>query len=309
MSACERFESVFESLLAGELDEESLSPLLAHCTSCDECRRLLGLHRDLSEAGSRVPEPAEEDLDRRQEPVLRAVRRARRRPVRVALIAASVILPFVGGLLLGRLTPHAGGSGAGSASSRLVEALGAEAASNRALADVEDSRFNYSNVSFRRLEGERIALAFDVTTHLELVEPLRSALVREVLAQSLLNPSSVGARLKAMSFAGDEIDPKLQDAILFALRHDDSLAVRLEALAVLSTRLGDPEVQSAVMSALRDDTAVQVRLLALESLVTHRVDHEHIRDAIRERERPGAEALMVRLAEYEKDPQSKEKTR
>jgi hypothetical protein len=295
LSACERYESMFESLIAGQLDEESLSPLLAHCTSCENCRRLLGLHRDISDTAARVPEPGEEDLDRVQERVLRTIRGARRRrPARIALVAASVILPFVGGLLLGR--------GGGSASSRLVATLGAEAASNRALADVEDSRFTYSNVSFRRLEGERIALAFDVTTHLELVEPLRSELVREVLAQSLLNPSSIGARLKAMSLAAGEIDPKLEDAILFALRHDDSLAVRLEALAVLSARLDDHEVQAAVMGALRDDPAVQVRLLALESLAEHRVDHERIRNAIRERERPGAEALMVRLAEYEKNP-------
>ena len=105
---------------------------------------------------------------------------------------------------------------------------------------------------------------------------------------------------QAMSLAAGGIDPKLEDAILFALRNDDSLAVRLEALGVLSARLEDDEVQSAVMSALRDDPAVQVRLLALRSLVEHRVDHDRLRDAIREREHPGAEALMVRLAEYEK---------
>lgn len=297
MSECRRFESMLESLIAGDLAEESLSPLLAHAASCEECRRMLGVHRALAEAGSRVPEVDEAELDARQERAWREIRRARaRHPLRVAALAAGILLPFLLGLLAGRALP-----GRASAS-RLIDTLGSEAASNRALSDVEDSRFSYSNVSFRRLEGQKVALAFDVATHLELVEPLHSALVREVLAQSLLDPSSIGTRLKAMSFAAGELDEKLEDAILFALRRDESLAVRLEALAVLATRLDDPQVQAAMLAALHDDPSVQVRLLALESLVSQRVDHARLRDAIGRREQAGDEALMVRLAEYEKKP-------
>lgn len=303
MSDCRRFESTFESLLAGDLDEDALGPVLTHGRTCESCRSLLELHGALRELGSRAGEPDEAELDRRQERVLHELRRGRaRRPLRIAAIAAGVTIPFAVGLLAGRSLPGRAGGGPGGASSRLIETLGAEAASNRVLADVEDSRFTYSNVAFRRLEGDEVALAFDVTTHLEVVKPVRSDLVREVLAQALLDPSSIGTRLKAMSLAAGELDPKLEDAIVFALGHDVSLGVRLEALAVLSGHLDDPEVQSAVMVALRDDPSVQVRLLALESLASHRVDHDRIRDVIRGGEGPGDEALMVRLAEYEKKP-------
>jgi len=301
LSDCERFEAMLERLIASELPEEDLRSLIAHGKSCEDCRGLPEVHRALAELGAQVPEPDEADLDRRQERVLRDLRKRRaRRPLRIAAIAAGVIAPFLLGLLAGRIVPGRSGAGGAAASGRLIEALTAEAASNRALADVEDSRFTYSNVSFRRLPGEKVALAFDVTTHLELAEPQRSPLVREILAQSLLNPSSIGARLKAMSLAASELDPKLEDAIVFALRHDESLGVRLEALAVLADRLDEPDVQSAVMGALRDDPEVQVRLLALESLASHRVDRARIRDAIRGGERPGDAALMVRLADYEK---------
>ena len=41
----------------------------------------------------------------------------------------------------------------------------------------------------------------DVTTHVALEEPIDSGLVREVLVHSLIHPSTVGTRLKAMGYA------------------------------------------------------------------------------------------------------------
>ena len=300
MSDCSRYESMLEKYLASDLDAQGVSELLAHGAACEGCGRLLAIHADLTEAGAGVPEPDEADLDLVQERVWRNIKRRRvRRPLRVAALAAGVILPFALGLVLGRVLP---GRANGGPSSRLMDALHGEAASNRGLTDVEDSPFTYSNVSYRRLAGERVALDFDVTTHLATVESIRSPLVREVLAQSLLNPSSVGERLKAMSFAASGLEPKLQKAVLFALRNDENVAVRLAALTVLVGRLDEEEVRSALMAALRDDPSVQVRLAALESLTSHRVDPRLIREAIRVRPGSGNEALMVRLTELEREP-------
>jgi hypothetical protein len=204
-------------------------------------------------------------------------------------------------MLAGRMVPAR--SGGSDSPSLLMSALHVEAAANRGLTDVEDSPFTYSNVSYRRLAGDRVALDFDVTTHLATVESTRSPLVREVLAQSLLNPSSIGERLKAMSFAaGAPSEPKLEQAVLFALRHDESVAVRLAALTVLVNRLDEEDVRSALIATLRDDPSVQIRLAALESLASHRVDHGQLREAIEVRPGPGNEPLMVRLAEVEKNP-------
>jgi hypothetical protein len=291
---------MLERYLASDLDPQAVSELVAHTKGCESCRRMLAIHGDLAEAGARVPEPDEADLELRQERVMREIKRRRaRRPLRIAALAAGVIQPFAVGLILGRALPGRAGSGP---SSRWMDALHHEAASNRRLTDVEDSPFTYSNVSYRRLADDRVALDFDVTTHLTTVESTRSPLVREVLAQSLLNPSSVGERLKAISFAAGRFEPKLEKAVLFALRRDESVAVRLAALTALVGRLDDEEVRSALMSALRDDPSVQIRLAALESLTSHRVDHARIREAIRVRPAPGNEALMVRLAELETKP-------
>lgn len=300
MSDCARFESMIERHLASDLNPQGAAELFAHAGSCEACRRLLAIHGDLAEAAATVPEPDEAELDLRQDRILREIRRRRaRHPLRVAALAAGVILPFAVGMILGRALP---GRTAGGASSRLMDALHDEAASNHGLTDVENSPFTYSNVSYRRLDDDRVAVEFDVTTHLTTVESTRSPLVREVLAQALLNPSSVGERLKAMSFAAGGLEPKLEKAVLFALRQDESVAVRLAALTVLVGRLDDEEVRSALMAALRDDPSVQVRLAALESLASHRVDRRQIREAIDVRPDSGNEALMVRLAELERNP-------
>jgi hypothetical protein len=287
--------------LASDLEPQAVSELLAHTRDCDGCRQLLTIHGELLEAAARVPEPDEADLALRQERVLRDIKRRRAfRPLRYAALAAGVILPFAVGLLAGRMIPAR--SGGSFAPSRLMNALHVEAAGNRGLTDVEDSPFTYSNVSYRRLAGDRVALDFDVTTHLATVESTHAPLVREVLAQSLLNPSSIGERLKAMSFAASVPEPQLTQAILFALRRDESVAVRLAALTVLVGRLDEEDVRFALMTALRDDPSVQVRLAALESLTSHRVDHGQLREAIGVRPGLGNEPLMVRLAELERNP-------
>ena len=298
MSDCSRFESMVESYLASDLDPKAVSELLAHAAACPGCRGLLAIHGDLAAAGGAVPEPTEAEFELRQERVWRDIERRRsRRPLRMAAIAAGIIVPFAVGLIVGRVLP---GGEAGDTSTRLIDTLHLEAAGNRGLTDVEDSPFNYSNVSYRKLDDGRVALDFDVTTHLSTVESTRSPLVREVLAQSLLNPSSVGERLKTLSFAAAGLEPKLEKAVVFALRNDESVAVRSAALAVLAGRLDDEGVRSALMAALRDDPSVQVRLAAMELLASHRIDPGQIREAIQEKPGSGNEALLVRLTEIER---------
>lgn len=301
MSDCARFEAMVERLVASDLHDPDLSALLAHGKSCESCGRLLAIHADLAAAGSRAPDPGEDELDARQEQVLaQIVRRRSRRPLRAAAIAAGLALPFLAGVLAGRTLA---GRGSGTEPlPRLMDALQAEAAGNHGLGDVENSPFSYSNVSYRKIAGDRVELEFDVQTHLAVVEGARSPLVREVLAQSLLNPSSVGERLKAMSLAAGELNPKLEEAILFALRRDESVAVRMAALTILGGRGSDEAVRDALMTSLREDPSMQVRLAALESLASQRVDHGRIRQAIEDHEKPGGEALMVRLAELERHP-------
>ena len=316
MNECERLEPTLLAYVAGELDEGALGPLLTHCRDCETCRRLLELHRDLAALASRVPQPDAAELEDMEARVLRGVERrlggpvvGTRAPARrwigwvpyAAAATFAATLLFAAGLVAGLNTPRPSGPVAGPGiKERLIAAIRADAASNRVLTDVADSRFTYSDVSFRRVKEDRVALDFDLTTHVQVVERLGSELVQDILAQALLDPSSTGTRLKAMALTSFRMTPKTKAALLVAMRRDPSLAVRLGALAALSGRLDDPDVEVSVLAALRDDDAVQMRLLALDALAAHSVDRGRIREAIREKPRPGNEALGIRLAEYDK---------
>jgi hypothetical protein len=326
VSDCQRLEPTIQAYVAGDLDDTELGPLLTHCRTCEGCRKLLELHRDLADLASRAPQPNETDFAALHTRVLGEIDRQGKTPsseraaspartipwylpaggfAQAATALAAAVLLFVVGFSTGRslseygARPDRGTVGNGGVMSRLIKAINTDATANRELADVENSRFTYSNASFRRLDGDLVALDFDVTTHVQLVEPARSEIVREILVHSLLNPSTTGARLKAMSYASGAMEPKVREALIFAMRRDENLAVRMKALTILSDRLIEPEVEAAILATLRDDESVQMRLLALDYLAAERVDGERIRETIEESERPGDEALMVRFTEYE----------
>jgi hypothetical protein len=309
MSDCERFEEAIRARAAGEpTSGDAAASLSRHAERCPACHALLTLDRALLELGARhEPEPAA--LAAMRADVLRDIARSaargsapgprvRRGPYSLpAWAAAAAAVPV---FLLGFAAAQVAFERQAPAGKRLLHEITAEAAGNRSLGDVEDSPFTYSEVRFRRLDDGRVALDFDVTRHVSVVEPARSDLVQEVLAQSLLNPSPTGSRLKAISLAANVMAPKVRDALIFALRHDTSLAVRRKALAILTEEgAGDPQIEAAVLTTLREDESVQVRLEALDYLAARPLDREAIRQAITDTADPGAAALMARLERYD----------
>ena len=308
MSDCDRFEETIRAHVAGEPVADDGGALARHAEQCADCRALLSLHGTLIDLGTRQEQPAPARLAAMRSAVLREIARPRspareRSPwlaafaLRPLTAAAAAVLLFLTGFAAARIRFD----GTASPGQLLLREITAEAATNRSLVDVEDSPFIYSDVTFRRLEDGRVALDFDVTRHVSVVEPPGSELVQDVLAQSLLSPSHTGSRLKAISLAAGAMAPKVRDALIFALHRDDNLAVRLKALAILSGQPGaDPAIEAAVLATLRQDESVQMRLLALDYLAAQRFDRGAIRRAIEETDDPGAAALMVRLGQYEK---------
>jgi hypothetical protein len=310
MKECGRFEKTIESYIAGEPVAGELELLVEHCKECKGCRELLAVHRDMSDLGARFDELEEPDYDSLRAGVLERVAMAelkKRRPKRglwanflapfsmqPLTAAALLIVIFFIGIVAGQFQL----SRSNGITGPLLEEINAEAVANRSLRDVEDSPYTYSNVNFRRLNGNQVALGFDVTRHMEVIEPAGSPLVKEVLVHSMMNPTSTGARLNAVSFASDVPETKVVQALLFAMRNDDNLAVRMRAMEILSAQPGDAEVEAAVLATLREDESVQMRMQALDYLAARSIDNELLRRTIQEQESPTDQALMVRLAEY-----------
>jgi hypothetical protein len=308
MKNCDSFEQTIQAYIAGMPLADDLEPLVEHCRECSDCRALLDLHRDMADLGAKFDELEEPDFDTLRARVLEKVARngLKRRgrgiwasffspfSLQPATAAALMVAIFIVGIVAGQMQWSDPNGGTG----RLLEDINNEAVANRSLGDVTDSPYSYSNVTFRKVNGGQVALGFDVTRHVNVVEPVQSDLVKEVLVHSLMNPTQTGSRLKAVSYASDFTEPKVTEALIFAMRNDENLAVRQKALSILSAQPAHPDVDAAVLATLRDDESVRMRMDALDYLAARSVDQELLRRTIQERESESDPALMVRLADY-----------
>lgn len=311
MDPCANYESSIESMLADEIDEAARLRLLRHAETCADCREYVDLHHALLEPAE-AELPTERQFGLMRAKVLRRLRQDRgapvagwgprlrawllppgTRPAHVAVMAGLGLAVLVAGVLAGRqMTPRP------VVLAGVLPELSEEARSNVLLSDADNSPYVYSNVAFRRTGQGRVQLSFDVTRHLALTRPVDDPLVKEVLVQSLLNPSNVGTRLQAVSFAGSMMDPKVKQALIRTLLNDSNQAVRMKSLEILAGYHDDPEVQSALLAVLRGEGAVRLRLSALDVLATSDLGQDRLGRAMQELDRGDDQALLVRAATY-----------
>ena len=310
MSPCKSYDPLIEKMLADELEGEAMDRLLGHAEQCAACRDFVDLHHQLfeSELTPELPDDGEFLAMRRS--VLRRIRTEQAagtgwlEKLRLLLApAAAPRLAALGGVALLAVVGALGVlAGMRMGETPIVEAgilpeLSREARSNELLADAENSRFVYSNVAFRETGEGTMALSFDVTRHMKLERPTDDPLVKEVLVQSLLSPSTVGARLQAVSYAGSMIDPKVKQVLILTMLNDPNQAVRQKSLEILDDYRDDPEVQDVLLAVLRGDEAVGMRLMALEVLAESDLSAERLSGAMQDFDRIDDHALLVRAAD------------
>ena len=297
MNQCTEYQPLVKKLLAGELALHEKEALLGHGRHCKDCRELITLNASLT--GCELVVPGELDFNDLRRSVLRALppRESSPRPGMWARLTSAPALGLaiaasllVAGFAIGYFWQSA-------KESVLLVQIRREARENKHLADVEASPYTYSNISFRNMGEGTVALSFDVTTRVDLTAAKDDPLVKETLIQALLNPSSVGTRLKAISFAENLMGPELKEALLFSMLNDPSVAVRLKAQSILAPQKKDPEIQGAFLKVLRQEESVQMRLAALDYLVDQ-LQPETLKGVIREL-RSGEDApLRARAAAY-----------
>ncbi len=293
MSECHHDELI-TAFVEGDPDAEAVHQ------QCPDCQQLLELHAALENLGERLPEPSEAELRAMRKGVLAQIRRAEKPAQRGSFwsdlatllrahpVAAAVPLAvglFVAALLLGRWT-------APSLDDRLLLEIRQQAALKQGLDEYWDAPFSYTNVALRPQANRNLALSFDACRHIELETPVDSPVASDVLLQAILEPSTLGTRMKAMQMTPQIMDGRLKDALIITMHSDPDLAVKLEALSVLNRYPYDATIQKALLTTLQKDEAVQMRLLALDYLADQRVDPETIRQTITETELEGDVAVM-----------------
>jgi hypothetical protein len=308
MNNCSEYEGLLGKMVTDEIAPTEIERLRDHARQCDNCGGLLKLQDDLRAAGQQEADVPAEDLQQVRYAVLRSIHlrvhpstisRGKAGWTRVGFarltwasgLAAAV---FVGGFFIGNLwsTRH------GDPGSALIRQIYSDARKEKSLHDVENSPLMYSNVLFNRVGDQKLSLSFDVTRHVELTAGPEDPLVRNLLIQALLNPSPLGARLKAISFAETNKDPEIKRALILSMLNDPSVAVRLKTESSLLNYRNDSEVQAAFLQVLRKEESVQLRLVALDYLVGNNVSQETLREIVRDLRSQGETAVLHKAVAY-----------
>ncbi len=291
---CEETQRALDELFAagetGEADEATLNHL-EHCSECSAVFDILGRIRKADSC----PEPSDGQFASMRHAVLREIRRAEaRKPgfrdlataffLRPVVATACAILLIGIGFLAGRQGGKTDMASPGSASSAgddaLLQQIMHEAGKNHGVQDFRQAQYTYDNVKASPAGPGLVALRFDVTRHVALTLPKADPLVTEVLIQTLVSPSPVGAKLQAITHAGTLPDPKVRDGLIQAMLMDPNLGVRLKAQSRLIEQDGDPVIENALLRVLQNEESVQMRLVAIDHLTRRKVAPNLIQRAI-----------------------------
>jgi len=207
---------------------------------------------------------------------------------------ALAALTLIVGFFLGRIFP----SDKESLNSEIIDQISSLATKHDKLADLKNSPYVYSNVSFKDHDNGKISLSFDVTTHLDLLAKKDDPLVRDVMAQSLLNPSNVGSDLKTISYSETMADRKLKEALIYSIHSAPSLAVRLKAMNGLQQYKNDADVKNAFIKILKNEQSVKMRLMAVDYLTNEGFAADSLRRIVAESTVPQSPAVLVKLKNY-----------
>jgi hypothetical protein len=307
MDDCNRFFNQIADLRLQNLSDEDQTELFAHLARCRDCRDLMQFHEDLTMAGEDFGEVDSDALAAVRGRVLEEIRSKEGSVVALArpaafwtvgrnrlLVAAAAVVMAIGGFAAGRM---AGGVSPADGD-LLVATLEDGAQDHRRLRDVEDSPNIISNVAVRPVGEGRLTMSFDVTRHVEIERSVGDPLVNEVLVHAILDQSSMGSRLKAVSMAARADNGKVEEALVFSMLDDPDLPVRMRALEILADRPINDSVEQGLMKVLRHDESMQMRLLAIEVLANSDAGGQRVLEDFLETDEAVEPAIAERLASF-----------
>jgi hypothetical protein len=263
-----------------ELDEDTRLLLQSHLDACIECRKekeRLEKFRELATV-HRPTVLSEEMLlqARRERRVSAALRNERGRsfesifgglfvsPLRSAV--AGVVLLIVGlgvGFFAFRSSDHE--------NRRMPLEFGLARISDDS---PEPSAMRIQNLRFirRDVKTGEVEVEFDAVAPISVKGNVDDENIQRILARALVSESNTGMRLRAASMISDptsrrsDVDQNVKIALISALKYDENLGVRKEALAVLRNYLPDDDAMGAIVYVLNHEKNTGLRIAAINSL-------------------------------------------
>ncbi len=299
---------LLDKLISGGISEQEHRELKNLVQEFPEYNDVYQNHQLLMEADSPFEEPATEKLTAMRQSVIRNIRnielntssdwlsdfsdwvRGFVTKPEMAVAAITLLLGF----FLGRIAPV----DQESISSGLMQQISFLAQENDNFAASKNSPYRYSNIEIKEVNGGEVSLSFDVSTHLEMVREKKDPLVKEVIAQSLLNPTNLGSELKAISYSESMLDTKLKEALIFSMRNAPILAVRQNAMRNLTKYQQDEDIKNAFIEVLKDEESVKMRLMALDYFAEYKIDPDELRQIVETDDIKKSPAVWIKAKKY-----------
>lgn len=294
MKECKKYEELLKHLIANEIDDKDKELLLSHIRQCKNCKALYEMHGQLGTQAIDFPEADAGDYLKVRQSVIRSIRNKKAiddikwyqnfadhfmiffsRPA--FTVSLSVILFLVGFFLYPIILTSQDHS-----DFDLAQQLKFTAQQNTDLQEVENSPYIFSDVRFQNVNGDQVSIGFNVSTHLELIRPKNDPLVKEVLAQAVMNSASLGNRLQAISYSEEIMDSKIKEALIFIMLNDNNLAVRIKTMTSLAKYTPDVQIRDAFLKILKDEESVQLRLMAIDYLTSNLSNEKNLEEIIKD---------------------------
>jgi len=302
---------LIKKLQAGKVTQEETSRLQQLIDKYPEYKEIVDAHYALLGTRSPFPEVPEEEFKIMRNTILRKIQLKQTKSYRrgfseilenIKLFVlkpemAVAALTLIIGFLLGKAMPP----DQASSSLNIVQQITELASENKELVDVQNSPMRYSNVSFQEVDAQSIAISFDVSRHLDMIIAKQDPLVKEIIAQSLLNPSNSGEELKAIEYTESIIDKKIKEALIFSMQKAPMLAVRMKAMSNLMNYKDDWQVQNAFLQVLKEEESVQMRLLAIDYFEATSFNPDTVWAAIKKSDIKINTPVMLRAQKYIKE--------
>lgn len=129
-----------------------------------------------------------------------------------------------------------------------------------------------SAVHFLELDPEsgRVSLDFEASRTYRVTGSMEDEMIRRFLSHTLVSERNPAVRLRAVStIANQKVlapDKEILSALIGALKTDNNVAVRREALLALRKYPMNPSIKTALLDALRYDTNAGIRIEVIKRL-------------------------------------------
>lgn len=310
-----RIKILLDKLIAGSLTEQEYHELRELVKDSPENMQILEMHEKLSDTEPKISIPDSIAFEKMRSAVKEKLLYAELHGVNMnpddlfsrikslifrpemAIAAITLILGF----FLGRLSPA---DSENQLSTRLVKYISNFSGENTRFVDSKNSPYQYSNITMKELPGKNIEMSFDVTTHLEMVRSMDDPVVREIIAQSLLNSSNPGTELKAIAYSENIRDKKVKEALIFAMLNAPVQAVRQNAMNNLVKYDIDEDIIDAFGRVLSEEKSVKMRLTALDYFEQKNVESPRISSVLSGTDLKSNPAVWLKAQKYiSLDPQ------